>query len=121
MHKFFDKLNFCGGVSDPIYHPQFIEFLEYSKDREVEVHTAASHQREDWYRSAFKSNSKAQWIFGLDGLPHESHKYRVNQDGEKLFEIMKMAVDIGMDVVWQYLIFDQFYIRSDNRLNEEKY
>ena len=106
VHNFFDTLSFCGGVSDPIYHPQFIEFLEYSKDKEVEVHTAASHQPEDWYRSAFNSNSKAQWIFGLDGLPHESHKYRVNQDGDKLFGIMKMAVDMGIDVVWQYLIFD---------------
>ena len=44
--------------------------------------------------------------FGLDGLPKESHKYRVNQDGEKIYDIMKMGVDMKMDIVWQYLVFD---------------
>ena len=40
------------------------------------------------YISAFKSNPKANWIFGIDGMPEESKQYRVNQDGEKLFKIM---------------------------------
>ena len=60
----------------------------------------------DWYVKAFNANPNATWYFGLDGLPEESHKYRVNQDGVKLFEVMKMAVDMGMNVVWQYLVFD---------------
>ena len=106
VHKFFDRLLFCGGVSDPIFHPQFIEFLEYSRDKEVFVSNAASHKSEDWYKDAFKANLNATWTFGIDGLPHESHKYRVNQDGEKLFDIMKMAADMDMNVIWQYLVFD---------------
>jgi len=106
VHSFFDHFSFCGGVSDPIYHPQFIRFLEYSKDKEVDVHTAASHKNKEWYVDAFKSNPNAKWIFGLDGLPKESHKYRVNQDGEKIYDIMKMGVDMKMDIVWQYLVFD---------------
>jgi MoaA/NifB/PqqE/SkfB family radical SAM enzyme len=106
VHSFFDKLIFCGGVSDPIFHPQLAEFLEYSIDKDVEVHTAASHRSEDWYKKAFRSNPNATWIFGIDGLPEESHKYRVNQDGVKLFGIMKMAADMDIKTVWQYLIFD---------------
>jgi len=106
VHSFFDKLIFCGGVSDPIFHPQLAEFLEYSIDKDVEVHTAASHRSEDWYKKAFRSNPNATWIFGIDGLPEESHKYRVNQDGVKLFGIMKMAADMDIKTQWQYLIFD---------------
>lgn len=106
VHSFFDHFSFCGGVSDPIFHPQFIEFLEYAIDKDVDVHTAASHKNKEWYVDAFKSNPNAKWIFGLDGLPKESHKYRVNQDGEKIYDIMKMGVDMKMDIVWQYLVFD---------------
>tara|TARA_R100000234_G_C5002399_1_gene180962 strand:- start:2088 stop:2639 length:552 start_codon:yes stop_codon:yes gene_type:complete len=104
--NFFDGLEFCGGVSDPVFHPKFIEFLNYCKNKVVTVHNAASHKSMDWYVKAFNANPNATWYFGLDGLPEESHKYRVNQDGVKLFEVMKMAVDMGMNVVWQYLVFD---------------
>ena len=41
-----------------------------------------------WYIKAFKANINARWIFGIDGLPNESHNYRVNQDGEKLFNVI---------------------------------
>ena len=104
--SFFNILQFCGGVSDPVFHPQFVEFLDYSKNKIVTVHNAASHKSRDWYKTAFIANPNATWYFGLDGLPEESHKYRVNQDGVKLFEVMKMAVDMGINVVWHYLIFD---------------
>ena len=50
-------------------------------------------------------NLSAAWHFGLDGLPEESHKYRINQDGVKLFEIMKLAVSLGVKTYWQYIVF----------------
>ena len=43
---------------------------------------------------------------GRDGLPKDSHKYRINQDGQKLFDMMLMAHKKGLDVEWQYIIFD---------------
>ena len=104
--EYFDHLLFCGGVSDPVFHPQFVKFLEYSKNKKVGIHNAASHKSIDWYKTAFNANPNATWYFGLDGLPKESHKYRINQDGVKLFEVMKIAVNMGMRVVWQYLVFD---------------
>ena len=55
----------------------------------------------------FNANSDAHWIFGIDGLPKDSHKYRINQDGEFLFRIMKMAKDqYKINCTWQYIIFD---------------
>ena len=101
----FDQIEFCGQISDPIFHPQFIEFLELTKDKRVFVHTAASHKPMDWYRDAFLANKNATWEFGIDGLPQNSHKYRINQNGEYLFNVMKTGVELGNDIRWQYIIF----------------
>lgn len=105
--KYANSVNFCGTVSDPIFHFDFIKLLEisYQYNTDVDVRTAASHKSREWYLEAFKSNKKAKWIFGIDGLPEDSNKYRINQDGEKLFSLMVEAKKLGLDVVWQYLIF----------------
>lgn len=98
---------FCGTWGDPIFNPYFIDMLKMckAKDINVNVHTAASHRPKEWYAEAFAANQKAKWVFGIDGLPGQSHIYRKNQDGEKLFEIMKMCRSLGMSTVWQYIVF----------------
>ena len=67
---------------------KFIEvFLDcYIKKSSVSVHHATAAKPRKWYPKAFQANPNARWWFGIDGLPKESHKYRINQDGEKLFE-----------------------------------
>lgn len=107
MLRFFYHFTLCGNVSDPIFHPKFIEFMEklYKNDKEVSVHTAASQKPLEWYKRAFKANPNAIWNFGIDGLPHQSFLYRKNQDGEKLFKVMKMCREMGLKTYWQYLIF----------------
>ncbi len=104
----FDHLNFCGQVSDPVHHPKFTEFLEITRDRRksVSVHHASAGKPLKWYPKAFNANPNARWIFGIDGLPEESNMYRINQDGEKLFEVMKVARGIlKTKPVWQYIVF----------------
>lgn len=103
----FHDLILCGGVGDPVMHPQFIEMLRYTKKNgnRVSVSNAASHRPEHWYRDAFTANLNATWIFGIDGLPKDSYKYRINQDGVKLFKMAQMAVGMGITTVWQYIIF----------------
>jgi len=103
--KHFDQIEFCGQISDPIFHPQFIEFLKLTTNKRVFVHTAASHKSMDWYTDAFTANKNATWEFGIDGLPQDSHKYRINQNGEYLFKVMKVGVELGNDIRWQYIIF----------------
>jgi len=106
---YFDHVQFCGQVSDPIFHPNFIDFLKltHEKNVSVDVHTAASHKPIDWYKKAFKANPNVEWVFGIDGLPKDSHKYRVNQDGQKLFDVMTMAKkEYNMKCRWQYIVFD---------------
>ena len=102
---YFEEVYFCGQISDPIFHPQFIEFLKLLKGRKTVIHTAASHKKEEWYRKAFEANTDAYWTFGIDGLPKDSHKYRKNQDGEHLFKMACMAAKIVDKVKWQYIVF----------------
>ena len=103
-YRYFD---FCGQLSDPVHHKNFIDILKHLKSVNVgvSVHNASSQKSLNWYIKAFRAYPEAKWIFGIDGLPNESHIYRVNQDGEKLFKMMCMASDMGLWVKWQYIVF----------------
>jgi len=108
LAKHFKYFDFCGQLSDPVHHPQFIEILEYlnSENVGVSVHNASSQKPLSWYIKEFKAYQKAKWIFGIDGLPNESHIYRVNQDGEKLFNVMLESKKyLKQKPFWQYIIF----------------
>lgn len=119
LAAFYKCFDFCGQLSDPVHHPKFIEILAYLKSVNVKcyVHNASSAKSLDWYIKAWKANTSATWIFGIDGLPNESHKYRVNQDGEKLFKIMcESQKYLNTRSVWQYIIFNY----NEDHLEEAK-
>ena len=42
----------------------------------------------------------------MDGLPEESHKYRIHQDGEHIYNMMKLGVEMGCNIIWQYIVFN---------------
>ena len=108
--KFFNHINFCGQVSDPVHHPKFTKFLEMIheyKDHTCSIHHASAAKPLKWYPTAFQANPRAQWWFGIDGFPKDSHKYRTNQDGVKLFDIMKDSVKYLKNLpIWQYIVFN---------------
>jgi len=107
--EYFGRIDFEGQYSDPVHHPKFIEFLKkcYEKSVEVEIHNASSTKSYKWYREAFQANPDAEWVFAIDGLPEESHKYRKNQDGEKLFNVMLDARNyLNYKPIWQYIVFN---------------
>ena len=103
----FDSFEFCGQVSDPIFNPNLPLFLKllYDNKKYTKVNVAASHKKKEWFIETFKHNVDATWTFGIDGLPEDSHKYRKNQDGKKLFDIMCLATNIVKKVNWQFIIF----------------
>ena len=39
-------------------------------------------------------------------MPKDSHNYRVNQDGEFLFDMMLLNKYLGFNPEWQYIVFD---------------
>lgn len=108
--KFFKNIQLCGQLSDPLHHSQFHRILEITNEYDpysLSIHTAVSLPSIDFYREAFKIRpNKTNWVFGIDGLPKDSHKYRINQDGEKLFNIMlECAKKCDLPPIWQYIVF----------------
>jgi len=102
------SIAFEGQYSDPVHHPKFLEMLKLCFEHNVttKVQHSSSAKPHSWYVKAFKINPIAQWCFSIDGLPKDSHKYRINQDGEKLFNIMKESTKyLHVKPNWQYIIF----------------
>ena len=107
--NFFKTIYFCGEISDPTFNPLLIDMLKYCYENNIDVSvmTAASHKPINWYIDAFTANPDAYWTISIDGLPKDSHKYRINQDGIKLFNIIKMGQEnLHMKKLhWQYIVF----------------
>jgi|SRR5210317_2597394 len=117
--SFFKIITFCGQYSDAVHHPKFIEILKLLHDNEIwcGVHNASSAKPLNWYIKAFNSHPTAEWVFGIDGLPEESHKYRINQDGKKLFNIMLESKKyLKKRPTWQYIIFNY----NENNIEKAK-
>ena len=107
--NYFNYINFEGTYSDPVHHPKFIEMLELclSNNVQAEVQHASTAKPYDWYIKAFKANPKANWRFSIDGLPSNSHIYRIHQDAPKLFKVMKDSVKhLENKPTWQYIVFN---------------
>lgn len=104
---YFEDIRFIGSFGDAVLHRDFHTMLSmaYERKRKVQIATAVSHRTHNWYKKAYEANPDATWIFGIDGMPEDSHKYRINQDGKHLFELMKLGKQMGINVVWQYIIF----------------
>ena len=106
---YFDRIQFCGQYSDPIHHPHFIDFLKMIHDRKKisQVHNASTHKPDSFFIKAWETNPEAQWWFGIDGLPKDSHKYRVHQDGELHFKRAIMSKKyLKKKPIWQMIVYN---------------
>lgn len=107
---YFDHIIFCGQVSDPTHHDQFKDILKMclKKNKKVTVNVASTFRDMKFFTSCFllSRGKNIEWRFAIDGLPKDSHKYRINQDGEKLYEIMKKGSKLGVQCTWQYIVFN---------------
>lgn len=105
----FKHINFSGQISDPIYHREFFKILDYlNPDNNYLMCTNGHGFDKAWWITAFMLTVRKKnfiWRFGIDGLPKDSHKYRVGQDGEQVFEMMKLGARMGCIIQWQYIVF----------------
>jgi hypothetical protein len=113
----FPSVNFCGTASDPIYHKDFHEILEYITNNNFDesdhlICTNGHGFDEEWWTKSFEltkrknPDKKIRWRFGIDGLPKDSHKYRILQDGEQVWEMMKLGSKMDAHIEWQYIVFN---------------
>ena len=67
------------------------------------VGTNGSGKSKKWWTEVFQlcRGEEWWWTFALDGLPKDSHKYRINQNGEQVWEMMKYGktFDVAIELL----------------------
>ncbi len=99
---------FCGQISDPIYHPRFLNFLKMcnGRNRAVRIATVGSGKSDEWWDEAYSYGlGENQWTFGVDGIDEKSELYRVGSNFKDQWRRMQQGRDLGHVIVWQYIIF----------------
>jgi MoaA/NifB/PqqE/SkfB family radical SAM enzyme len=110
--KTFNQLHLCGQISDPIYHPNFLNLLKSKYDNykstQLNIHTNGSGKSMDWWQQVFNvTDNKTKWIFALDGFTQDvANIYRIGTDAENVKEVMVLASKYNLQVEWQYLVFE---------------
>jgi pyruvate-formate lyase-activating enzyme len=101
-------VNLCGNYGDPIYHPEFIEFVQQLKQRGaiIEIHTNGSYRTQEWWEKLVTVlTAQDTVIFSVDGLPENFTTYRINADWESISTGMKVVADSSCHSVWKYIVF----------------
>ena len=113
LNYYDNQITFCGQISDPIYHPDFLAFLEMMDGlgKGLRVATNGTNDKsgnmdDKWWEKAYSYGlGENCWYFGVDGLDKKSELYRIGSNFEQVGETMKMGVQAGHPIVWQYIIF----------------
>ena len=110
LAKHFDTIHLNGQLSDPTLHEDFHSLLKIciEENTNLMINNASTARSYAWYLKAFNLSKKGniKWIFAIDGLPEDSHKYRINQDGKKLYKMMRLCSAMGIETQWNYIIFN---------------
>jgi MoaA/NifB/PqqE/SkfB family radical SAM enzyme len=102
-------ITFCGQISDPIYHPNFLQFLKKcdGTGRAIRIATNGTGKSLDWWKQAFSfGKTENAWFFGVDGIDEKSEIYRVGSNFKNVWEMMKLGKSLGNIIVWQFIIFE---------------
>lgn len=107
--NYYEKgVTFCGQISDPIYHPKFLELLKLCDEQntKVRIATVGSGKSDEWWNEAWQYGvGRTAWHFGVDGIDEKSELYRIGSDFKDVWKRMKQGRDAGHCIVWQYIIF----------------
>jgi len=101
-------VTFCGQISDPIYHPKFLNLLKMCDEdgSKVRIATVGSGKSDAWWDEAYSYNvGSSAWFFGVDGIDKKSELYRIGSNFDDVWNRMKQGRDLGHVIVWQYIIF----------------
>jgi MoaA/NifB/PqqE/SkfB family radical SAM enzyme len=111
----------CGQMGDPIYHPKLHDLFDVNIEQNnyLQISTNGHGKKDAWWDKSFTKTRAMQgnaWIFGLDGLPKDSHVHRINQNGEAVFEKMVEGARQGNNIQWQYIVFKY----NENNIEEAR-
>lgn len=101
-------ITFCGQISDPIWHKDFLSLLKMcdGQGKSIRIATVGSGKSDAWWDEAYSYGiGENAWYFGVDGIDEKSELYRVGSKFQDVWSRMKQGRDRGHTVVWQYIIF----------------
>jgi hypothetical protein len=102
------KISLCGNYGDPIYHPDFVEFVTKLKQRGsvINIVTNGSYRTTDWWQALTSSLTSADCItFSVDGLPGNFTQYRINADWDTIKQGMEISAESACQTEWKYIPF----------------
>ena len=104
----FKGMNMCGQLSDPIYHPQFLNYLQIASDlnKHCNIHTNGSGKKKSFWKQAFAIPKPMFWIFGIDGLDQKTcNLHRIGQNFHQSFKAMLLGSKSHHKIIWQFIPF----------------
>jgi organic radical activating enzyme len=134
-------INLCGNYGDPIYHPDFINFVKQLKETGVtlSITTNGSYKTKDWWQELTELlTHKDNITFSVDGIPENFTQYRKNADWKSIQIGMQTSVASQCKTTWSYIPFsfnennidqakelslqlgiDDFVVRLSDRFDDE--
>ena len=109
-----ETFQFKGTNGDPIFHPNFIQWVEWCKEnnKAVQIHTNGNAGKNLWNNLVGLLDKSDRVILAIDGIPNNFMKYRINAKWENIVtcaEILKNKCTLE----WQYIIFSYNYKNID--------
>jgi hypothetical protein len=101
-------INICGNYGDPIYHPDFINFIKKLKARGplIKINTNGSYKKQDWWEELTDILTPEDTIvFSVDGTPENFTNYRINADWKSIQTGMTVVSRASCNSVWKYIPF----------------
>lgn len=128
--EFLKKMNFfsfCGARGDCIYHPEFLEIIQYLKETHpglsIKIHTNGSIHSKGWWRDlALILNENDSVIFALDGVGDVHSVHRIGSDYEKVIRNAESFNRSGGKSFWQFIVFEhnQHQLEEAKKISLEK-
>lgn len=101
-------ITLCGNYGDPIYHPDFINFVKRLKETNVtlSIITNGSYKKKAWWQELTELLlEQDKIIFSIDGLPENFTQYRKNANWKSIQTGIEASVASRCQTVWSYIPF----------------
>jgi MoaA/NifB/PqqE/SkfB family radical SAM enzyme len=114
----------CGNYGDPIYHPEFAEFVRGFKQRgaTVSIVTNGSYRAQEWWQRLVTELDAGDTVtFSIDGSPENFTQYRVNGNWPSIKTGIDTCVASKVRTVWKYIpfAFNEHDINTTRTLSQE--
>jgi len=118
------RINLCGNYGDPIYHPDFIDFVAKLKKAGsvLTITTNGSYRTQDWWNQLTDYLDDNDTIrFSIDGVPENFTEYRKNADWDSIQLAIKICASSRCKTVWKYIPFhyNQYHIEQAKDLSKD--